>query len=56
MILIDEIAGIGRTRMRDERLAGHEHWEGDCIPSQEIMNGLLEEHLLIPRFNIAVQY
>ena len=47
MILIDEIAGIGWTRMWDEWLTGHEHWEGNFTPSQEIMNGLLEEHLNI---------
>jgi hypothetical protein len=45
MILVDEIAGVGWTRMWDEWLTGHEHWEGDLNPSQEIMNGLLEEHL-----------
>ncbi len=47
MILMDEIVGIGWTRMWDEWLTGHEHFEGDFNPSQEVMNGLLEEHLNI---------
>ncbi|MCL2532452.1 MAG: effector binding domain-containing protein [Oscillospiraceae bacterium] len=45
MILMDEIAGIGWTRMWDEWLTGNEHWEGNLAPSQENMNGLLEESL-----------
>ena len=45
MILMDEIAGIGWTRMWDEWLNGHEHWIGNMTPSQENMNGLLEESL-----------
>jgi len=45
MILMDEIAGIGWTRMWEEWLNGHEHWVGNMTSSQENMNGLLEESL-----------
>jgi len=45
MILMDEIDGIGWARLWDEWLTRHEHWEGDLAPSQENMNGLLEESL-----------
>ena len=47
MILMDEIAGIGWNRLFKGWLEGHEVWEGNMSPSQEIMNGLLEEHLNI---------
>ena len=50
MILMDEIDGVGWNRLFNGWLVGHETWEGNMSPSQEIMNGLLEEHLDILHF------
>jgi len=45
MILVDEIDGIGWTRLWDEWFKGNDTWEGNMSPSGENMYGLLEEKL-----------